>query len=241
MSLTDKYCDSNAVNSKEKALCYRTSLLFNEMLKDLEKKGYLRTELREIGGQRANITKVILNVRKITKAFNDWFDIYVDKAKVDSKQKLKRIIEIGEFSEEDAIFLLFSNMIFVFLQNIEEFRYTLLHVLKLPISVPNDRDIDEKTALKQLLTRLNKLGIKNANRLSKLIEGDLRNGLSHWLFWFEMKDNDCSELHLHYSKDSEFKTICGPIGISKLFENTRKQSMYTNCLLNVIADWFTGT
>jgi hypothetical protein len=241
MSLTDKYCDSNAVNDKEKALCYRTSLLFYEMLKDLEKKGYLRTELREIGGQRANITKVILNVRKITKAFNDWFDIYVDKAKVDSKQKLKRIIEIGEFSEEDAIFLLFSNMIFVFLQNIEEFRYTLLHTLKLPISVPNDGDIDEKTALKQLLTRLNKLGIKNTNRLSKLIEGDLRNGLSHGLFWFEMKDNDCSELHLHYSKDSEFKTISGPIGISKLFENTRKQSMYTNCLLNVIADWFTGT
>jgi hypothetical protein len=142
------------VDDKEKLLCYRISLLFCEMLKDLESKGFLRTELRSQDGQRAHILKVLLNVRKITKAFNDWFDIYVDKAKPNSKQKLKRIIEIGEFSEEDAVILLFSNMIFVFLQNIEELRFTLLHILKLPIPIKDDRTIDEKTALKQLLRGL---------------------------------------------------------------------------------------
>ena len=77
--------------------------------------------------------------------------------------------------------------------------------------------------------------------LDKLIEGDLRNGLSHGLFWFVRKDKDCSETHLYYSKDMEFKEIVGPIGISQLFEKTRDQSMYTNCLLNVIADWFEST
>lgn len=212
------------------------------MLKDLERKGYLRTELRAKGGQRALFMNVLLNVRKITKAFNDWFDIYVDRAKPDSKQKLKRIIEIGEFSDEDAIYLLFSNMIFVFLQNIEEFRSALLHALKLPISIKADNvKIDEKTTLNQLIICLKRLKIKNASSLSKLIESDLRNGLSHGLFWFEMKDKDCSEIHLHYSKDTGFEEISQPIGISELFAKTRNQSLYTNCLLNVVADWFENT
>jgi len=46
MTLADEYCNSNAVNEKERLLCYRTSLHFCEMLKDLEKKRYLRTDLR---------------------------------------------------------------------------------------------------------------------------------------------------------------------------------------------------
>jgi hypothetical protein len=57
MSVTDECCNSNAINDEEKILCYRTSLLFCEMLKDLEPKGYLRTELRRLkgeNGQREN-------------------------------------------------------------------------------------------------------------------------------------------------------------------------------------------
>jgi hypothetical protein len=162
-------------------------------------------------------------------------------ARPDTKQKLKRIIEIGNLTEEEAVILLFSDMIFVFLQNIEEFRYTMLHSLKLPIPIKDSRPIDEKTALNQLLKGLNTLGIKNTPELNKLIEGDLRNGLSHGLFWFDRKDKECSETHLHFSKDSEFRKIVGPLGISELFKITRKQSIYTNCLLNVIADWYEGT
>jgi hypothetical protein len=241
LSITDEYCNSNAVDDKEKIFCYRTSLLFCEMLKDLETKGYLRTELRGKDGQRELILKAILNVRKITETFNHWFDIYLDMAKPDSKQKLKRIIEISELREEEAVILLFSDMIFVFLQNIEEFRYMLLHILKLPITIKDDRKIDEKTTLNQLLKRLSKLGIKNAPELSKVIEADLRNGLSHGLFWFEKKDKDCSETHLYYSKDTQFGEVSGPIGISELFLKTRAQSLITNCLLNIIADWFEGT
>lgn len=241
MSITDEYCNSNGVDDKEKILCYRTPLLFCEMLKDLETKGYLRTELRGKVGQRELILKVVLNVRKITETFNHWLDIYVDMAKSDSKQKLKRIIEIAELSEEEAVILLFSDMIFVFLQNIEQLRFTLLHILKLPIPVKNEGDIDKKTTLNQLFIRLDKLGIKNACEMSKLLDGDLRNGLSHGLFWFERKNKECSETHLYYSKDSEFKKIVGPVGISELFKITRNQSIYTNCLLNVIADWFEST
>jgi len=239
MSITDEYCASFAVNDKEKIEYYKTCLLLWDMLGDLNTKGYLRAELRSANSQRTLITNVIMNVRKITQAFNDWFDIYVDKAKPNSKQKLKKIIQIGEITDEDAVVLLFSDMIFVFLQNIEQLRFSLLHTLKLPIRVTDRQNIDKGTTLNQLLTRLSKLSVMNANEPSKIIEGDLRNGLSHGLFWFETKDAECSELHLHYSKNSEFTVISKAIGISELFQITRRQSMYTNCLLNVIADWFT--
>lgn len=240
LSLTDEYCNSNNVIKEEKLLCYKTSLLFCEMLKDLEKKNFLRPNITAKNGQK-HFLNVMWNVQKISNAFNVWFDIYVDRRKPDSKQKLKRIMEIGDIAEEEALYLLFSQMIFVFLQNIEELRSALLYVLKLPILVPNERTINKKTTLNQLFLGLKNLGIKNADTLANQIEGDLRNGLSHSLFWFEMKDNDCSELHLHYSEDVEFSTISSPISITELFLKTRKQSLITNCLLNVIADWFENT
>ena len=213
------------------------------MLKDLEKKNYLRPDIIARKGQKALFMNVMWNVRKISKAFNVWFDIYVDRRKPDSRQKLKRIMEIGEIPDEDALYLLFSDMIFVFLQNIEEFRSAFLYILKLPILEKNGkkRIIHNTTTLNQLFKGLDKLDIKNANLLPTLIEGSLRNGLSHSLFWFEMKDSNCPELHLHYSEDVEFGKISSPMSITELFLKTRKQSLITNCLLNVIADWFENT
>ncbi|MCL5949809.1 MAG: hypothetical protein M1490_04970 [Candidatus Bathyarchaeota archaeon] len=239
MALADEYCESFAIDNDERTLCYSTNLMFKDLLNDLKKKGYLRTELRSRNPQRALFLNVLLNVRRITKAFNDWFEIYVDKAKVDSKHKLQRILEIGELTDEDAVTLLFSDMIFVFLQNIEALRSSLLHIIKLPlVDKGKGVKINQNTTLKQVLCNLERLNIKNAQLLSKIVEGDLRNGLSHGLFWFEYSDLNCSELHLHYSRGNEFNEISDPIGISDLFKMTRKQSMYTNCLLNVIADWF---
>jgi len=208
------------------------------MLKDLEKKKFLRPDIIAKREGQKRFMNVMWNVRKISNAFNVWFDIYVDRSKPDSKQKLKKIRDIGKISEEEAVYLLFSQMIFVFLQNIEEFRSALLYVLKLPIAVPNERPITKKTTLNQLFRGLKKLGIKNADTLASLIECDLRNGLSHSLFWFEINDSDCSELHLHYSEDIEFNTISPPIKSSDFYLKTREQTLITNCLLNVIADWF---
>jgi len=238
MSLTDEYCNSDNMTEAEKSLYYRTSLLFCQMLKDLEKKSFLRFDIVAAKKEQKHFLDVMWNVRKITNAFNVWFDVYVDRRKPDSKQKLKKIMEIGDITEEEALYLLFSQMIFVFLQNIEELRSALLYVLKLPILVQNNHMINERTTLNPLFSGLKNLGIINAEAVAGVLEGDLRNGLSHSLFWFEMKDNDCSELHLHYSKDVAFNKISSPIKITDLYLKTRKQALITNCLLNVIADWF---
>lgn len=239
MTLTDEFCNSKGMGKKEKQECYQIASDLMEVLKDLEVKGVVRSDLRskEGEGQRALFLKVLLNVRKITSAFNVWFDIYVERKMPNSKQKLKQIMEIGELTEEETAYLLFSEMVFVFLQSIEEFRSSLLSVLKLPVTIEKKVLIHSKTTLNQLLKNLVKLGTKKSESLNNRIDGDLRNGLSHGLFWFSMKDDECPEPHLHYSKDITFKKICC-VTVTHLFETTRSQSMYTNCLLNVIADWF---
>jgi len=215
------------------------------MLKDLEKKSYLRSELKSQKGEEERIysTNVLLNVRKVTKAFNMFFDMYADRVKPNTKHRLDKFLELNKpygLTEEDLRYLLISEMVFVFLQNIEEFRFALLFILKLPIyySVRGKRRrINEQTTLGTLMKSFKELGIEKTDILNG-IDYKLRNGLSHCLFWFEGKgDTECSKPHLHYSEDISFKRVKW-ISIADLYSKTRNQSIYTNCLLNVIGDWF---
>jgi len=205
---------------------------------DLDKKGYLRSELEVKKGEegRVSSTNVLWNVRKVTHAFNMFFDMYVDKTKPDSKQRLKKFLELNKpygLTEEDLRYLLYSELIFVFLQNIEEFRFALLFIMKLD----KDEYINEEATLGTLLWRLKELGINKSDTLTD-VDYDLRNGLSHCLFWFDEKgDPEHPEPHLHYSRDINFKNVSW-ISITNLYSKTRKQAIYTNCLLNVIGEWF---
>jgi len=238
MSLTYEFCQSPNITKEEQKICNRFASDLYELLEDLEKRGYLRSELKLKKGEKEKkkFMNVMWNVRKVTHAFNMFFDIYVDKIKPDSKQRLKRFLEMNKpfgLTEDDLRYLLYSEMILVFLQNIEEFRNALLFAMKLD----KDEYIDEKTTLGTLLWRLRDLGINKSEALED-IDYELRNGLSHGLFWFDEKaDQHHAKPHLHYSKDLTFKNI-GWISIADLYLKMRKQSIYTNCLLNVLGDWF---
>jgi len=238
MSLTDKYCKSSELKNAEQKMCYKIAADFYDMIADLHKKGYLRSELKLSQGEeeRMRFMDVLRNVGKATHAFNMFFDMFVDKIKPDSKQRLKKFMELNKpygLTEDDLGYLLSSEMVFVFLQNIEEFRSALLFIMKLD----QDEYLDEKTTLGTLLWRLQNLGIDKSDTLTD-IDCELRNGFSHGLFWFDEKgDREHSEPHLHYSEDITFKNISW-ISITDLYYKTRKQSIYTNCLLNVIGDWF---
>jgi hypothetical protein len=245
MSLTDEFCKSRDLRKEEQKLCYEFASYFQDMIADLERKGHLRSELKVEGTdkERMKFMNVLWNTRKVTHAFNMFFDMYVDKIKPDSRQRLRRFLELNKpygLTEEDLRYLLYSEMILVFLQNAEEFRYALLFILKLPIhcSIRKDgKEVNNKTALGTLLSSLMELGIKKADKLG-VIDYRLRNGLSHGLFWFDEKaDEHDSKPHLHYSEDISFKRI-GCINLADLYLKMRNQSIYTNCLLNVIGDWF---
>lgn len=245
MSLTDKFCKSPDLTKKEKILCYQLASNFHDIIEDLDKRGYLRSELKLKEGeeQRKNSLNVLWNVRKVTHAFNMFFDMYIDKIKPDSKRRLKKFLELNKpygLTEDDLRYLLISEMVFVFLQNIEEFRFALLFIMKLPIcysSKGKQKTINKKTTLGTLLKSLEELGIRRIDTL-KNIDYDLRNGLSHCLFWFDEKgDTECPKPHVHYSEDITFKRVKW-IRIADLYSKTRNQSIYTNCLLNVIEDWF---
>lgn len=245
MSLTDEFCKSPDLREEERILCYRLASDFNDLIWDLDKRGYLRSELKLEEGeeQRRNSMNILWNVRKVTHAFNMFFDMYVDKIKPDSEYRLKRFLELNKpygLTENDLRYLLYSEMIFVFLQNIEEFRFALLLIMKLPINYSvkgKKKTINRKTTLGTLVKSLRQLGTKKAGILRD-IDYNLRNGLSHCLFWVdEIKDSDHPKPHLHYSEDITFQKVKW-ISIADLYSKMRTQSIYTNCLLNVIADWF---
>lgn len=236
MSLTDEFIERLPAN--EQLLGSKIASNLTDIISDLDKRGYLRSELKEQQGEedRNKIMNVLWNVRKTTHAFNMFFDMYVDKIKPDSKQRLKKFLELNKpygLTENDLRYLLYSQMIFVFLQNAEEFRAALLFIMKLD----KDKKINGKTTLGKLLTRLEELGIKKAETLTD-VDYELRNALSHGLFWFDEKgDLHHPKPHLHYSKDITFQNASW-ISLADLYSKMRNQSIYTNCLLNVMADWF---
>jgi hypothetical protein len=245
MSLTDKLCGSPDLRKEDQKLCCEFASYFQDIIADLDRKGYLRSDLRieQQDKERIRFMDVLLNTRKVTKAFNMFFDMYVDRIKPDSKQRLRRFLELNKpygLTEEDLVYLLFSEMIFVFLQNAEEFRSAFLMILNIPVRYSVDKArkiVNSKTTLGGLLRSLIDMKIDKADKLD-VIDYKLRNGLSHGLFWFDSRPDEHDSLpHLHYSEDMSFKKI-GCINLASLYSKMRNQSIYTNCLLNVIGDWF---
>jgi len=246
MSLTDSFCKSPDLGKEEQRLCYEFASDLHDMIADLEQKGCLRSELKSKQGEedRKHFINILWDVRKVGHAFNMFFDMYVDRRQPHTRHRLEKFLELNKpygMTERDLAYLLFSEMIFIFLQNAEEFRTVLLFIMKLPICYfvkRQKREITRKTGLGTLLWGLSEMGIKKTDALLTNIDYNLRNGLSHGLYWFDEKgDSEHSEPHLHYSKDITFQDIDW-ISTNDLFFKTRHQTIYTNCLLNVIADWF---
>lgn len=240
MSLSDEFVKSLPADEQLKGSKMISDL--QEIMDFMNLKGYLRLELCGMQGEveRVKIMNVLQNTLSMTKAFNMFFDMYVDKIKPDSKKRLISFLELNKpygMNEEDIIYLLFSNMIHTFLINAEEFRATLLFILKLPIHYSKRKKINRITTLGQLLLAFKEIGVSQIDTLLKDIDYDLRNGLSHSLYWVDIKDAHYTEPHLHYSEDITFDSV-KLIGITDLYKKTRLQSLYTNALLNVIADWF---
>ena len=231
----EKFCKE--LPKEDQRLCRQLGSDFRDLLSDLKKKGYLRSELMKKGEEgKTNSEYVIENLRKVNDAFNKFEEMYVDK------ERQKKFIELNEpygMTKTDLNYLFYSTSVSVFLVNIEAFRAFLLFIMKLPIHYKvkgKPKYINCKTPLGTLLKSLKELKIEKADALSD-IDYELRNGLSHGLFWLhEQGDSEHSKPHLHYSTDIAFKNI-KLISFADLLFKMRKQAIYTICLLYVIGDF----
>jgi hypothetical protein len=231
----EKFCKE--LPKEDQPLCRQLGSDFRDLLSDLKKKGYLRSELTKKGEEgKVNSEHVIENLRKMTDAFNKFNEMYVDK------ERRKKFIELNEpygMTKTDLDYLLYSTSVSVFLVNIEVFRAFLLFIMELPIQYEvkgKPKYINSKATLRPLLECLEKLEIEKADALSD-IDYKLRNGLSHGLFWLhERGDPEHSKPHLHYSTDIAFKNIKW-ISFDDLLSKTKNQAIYTICLLYVIVDF----
>jgi len=228
----EKFCKE--LPKEDQPLCRQLGSDFRDLLSDLKKKGYLRSELMKKGEEgKTNSEYVIENLRKVNDAFNKFEEMYVDK------ERQKEFIELNEpygMTKTDLNYLFYSMSVSVFLVNVEAFRAFLLFIMKLPIPYEGHPEyINCKTTLGKLLDRLKELEIEKADALSD-IDCELRNGLSHGLFWLEQGDSEHSKPHLHYSTDITFKNI-KTRNFDDLLSKTKKQAIYTICLLYVIGDF----
>jgi len=229
MSLVDDFI--KLLPPHEKLQASRMTSYLWDLIKDLDKKGYLRSDLavEEREKNRLKFMKILENSNKTIHAFNMFFDMYVDKIRKDSKQRLIRFLELNRefgFTEEDVAYLLFSEMIFIFLTSIELFRVALLFAMKMDV----DKDINEQTTLGTLFWKFKNFSIDKLDLIQSEIDIELRNSLSHGLYWIE-KNAD-----IHYYTDITFqeKLLRG----SDLYSKMRKQSIITQLLLRIIGDWF---
>jgi hypothetical protein len=236
MSWIEKFCEE--LPEEDQPLCRQLGLDFRDLLSDLKKKGYLRSELKEKGEEgKVNSEYVIENLRKVTDAFNKFKEMYVDK------DRQKKFIELNKpygMTKMDLNYLFYSTSVSVYLISIEVFRAFLLFIMKLPIHYEvegKSKYMNSTATLRPLLKCLTELKIEKADALSD-IDCELRNGLSHGLFWLhEQGDSEYSKPHLHYSTDVTFENI-KPIGFADFLSKMREQVIHTLCLLYAIGDWF---
>ena len=134
----EKFCKE--LPKEDQPLCRQLGSDFRDLLSDLKKKGYLRSELKEKDSEY-----VIENSRKVTDAFNKFKEMYVDK------ERQKKFIELNKpygMTKTDLNYLLYSTSVSVFLVNIELFRVFLLFIMELPIHYKvKGKPINCKTSL----------------------------------------------------------------------------------------------
>lgn len=229
MSLVDKLISLLPKNEQKEAARIASALW--DMINDLDKRGHLRSELtvEEKEKDRLKVMKLLENSNKVIHAFNMFFDMYVDRIRKNSKQRLNKFLELNRefgFTEEDVGYLLFSEMIFILIASIELFRIALLFTMKMDV----DEDINPQTTLGTLFWKFKNLSIDKAGLIESEIDIELRNSLSHGLYWIDNRAD------IHYYVDITFqeKFLKG----SDLYSKMRKQSMVTQLLLRVIGDWF---
>jgi len=130
------------------------------------------------------------------------------------------------FTEDRLAHLFLSEIISTFLRTTELFRICFL------MTLTEKQDLNSRMTLGQLLRKLEEVSPKS-KAITKRIDVKLRNALAHGLFWLE-------GTVLNYYEDIKFERERS-ISIAHLWNKIHEHSKITQCLINFIADWYTGT
>lgn len=130
------------------------------------------------------------------------------------------------FTEDCLAHLFLSEIISTFLRTTELFRNCFL------MTLTEREGFYSRMPLGQFLKNLEKV-VPKSKVITQKIDVKLRNALAHGLFWLE-------GTVLNYYEDIKFERERS-ISIAHLWNKIHEHSKITQCLINFIADWYTGT
>lgn len=206
-----------------------------DVFRDLKRKGYLRPTLES--KQRKDFPEIFRTSDGLFEAFNMLFTIPDVKGEFvygRNKEFVEHNQEYG-FSEKGYINLLLSESFSAFIRNVELFRSAFLFVLKTTKKPRKKKrkarkEFYHKMGVGELLNQLVSICGSKGRKIKDKVDVDLRNGLTHGLFWMK-------GLMLHYSEDITFvKTR--KIKLDDLWKKARDQSKVTQCLMKLVPAWY---
>jgi hypothetical protein len=158
------------------------------------------------------------------------FRVFVERG--NSKRFVGHNKKEFNFDEDNTAYLFLSESISTLLRSAELFKNCFLFILK-----ANRRRSDDgfwsNMTLGQLIGQLNEVTDGKARLLTVDIDTELRNALTHCLFWLEGSI-------LVYYEDATLRKRKEVI-VSELWIKGRKCSLIAQCLINLIGDWYFGT
>jgi len=197
-----------------------------DLFGDLKGKGYLLPTLES--EQRKDFPKILETSDGLFDVFNMLFSIPDVKGEF-VYGKNKDFVEHNQdygFTEKRYVNLLVSESLSVFLRNIELFRSCFLFVLK------TKRGFSPRMGVGGLLIQLERICGDKGKKIKDKVNWMLRNGLAHGLFWLD-------GFTIRYATDISFREI-KEIRLDDLWNEARKQSKVTQCLIKLVPAWYSG-
>ena len=226
LSLVDEFI--NKIDKREQKQALEVVTTLEEVFDILKKKGHLRETLRG-DVQRRKFLNVMKDSNKLFAAYNMLFHVFEKKGR---STKFAEHNKPFGFHEDGVAYLFLSESIATVVRSAEFFRNCFLYVLK----TTKRRSVNgfwSNMTLGSLLKQLDKVTQKKSRSLTEKIDIQLRNALTHGLFWLEGSVLVyCSDITLRRQKE---------IIVPELWIKTREQSKIVQCLINFIADWYYGT
>lgn len=209
-----------------------------DVLCELKRKDYLRPTLRS--KRRTDFHKILRTSNGLFDVFNMLFSIPDENGKFVYGRN-KNFVEHNkqyEFTEKRYVNLLVSESLSVFLRNVELFRSCFLFILKTVKDPKKTKKISKREEFShsmgvgQLLYSVENICGDKGKKIKDKIDFNLRNCLSHGLFWID-------GLMIRYATDISFN-IQDKIALNDLWDKARKQSMFTQALIEIIPAWYSG-